>query len=85
MIELLVVLLILYALTVLVSWGMIKLIFDDIPAKVALIPVLNLIVPFIDRERGRIMRQTGRPAVRTPQQELERERYRHPGPFPWSR
>ncbi len=85
MIEVLAILVILYAFSVLVSWGMIKLIFDDLPPKVALIPVLNLIVPFIDVGPARTSSQTARRPGRTPQQELDIERHRQHGPFPWSR
>ncbi len=85
MIEVLVVLVVLYFLSVVVTWGLIKLIFDDVPAKYALIPVLNIILPFLDVERGRVHRRTGVHPRTTPGQELDREQarqYRGPPP-PW--
>ena len=72
MIELLAVLLVLYLLSVLVSWGMIKLIFDDtMPPKYALVPGAYIILVALALGGGRPQRR------RTPKQELEVERARH--------
>lgn len=80
MLELVIVLAVLYGLSVLVSFGLVKLIFDDIPAKYTLIPVLNVVMPFVDLFRGR----TGHHPRRTPKQELDRQTARHHiGARPW--
>ena len=85
MLDLLVILLFLYLFSVAVSFGLIKLVFDDIPAKYALYPVFNIVLPFLDLERGRTFRRTGMHAPTTPEQERDREaasQYRGPPP-PW--
>jgi hypothetical protein len=77
MFEAVAVVVVLYALTVVLSWGMIKLIFDEVPPRYALIPVFNVIVTVLRFGRGRSRRRTGRLDEMTPEQELDRERYRH--------
>jgi hypothetical protein len=77
MIEVVAVIVVLYALSVVLSWGMIKLVFDEVPPPYALIPIFNLFAVVIGFGRGRPRRKTGRLVEMTPEQELDRERYRH--------
>jgi hypothetical protein len=84
-VSLLIILLMLYAFTVVVSWGLMKLILDDeVPAKYALVPVINLLLPFTNPAFGRSGRHDGTAPVLTPEQELTRQEFRQrippPGP-----
>lgn len=74
MAELLFLLLVAYLVTVALSWGLIRFIYDDILTRYAFVPVFNLILPFLDLDKGRVQRRTGIPTPRTPQQEIERLR-----------
>ena len=75
MLELVIVAAVLYVLSVAVSFVLIKLVFDDLPAKYSLIPVLNVLVLAVDVARGGSRRSTGRP-IPLPMEELDREQAR---------
>lgn len=83
MLELVLVVAVLYALSVAVSFGLMKLIYDEVPAKYALLPVLNIVLLAVDIGPG--ASRHGAHPRKTPKQELDREearQYRGPPP-PW--
>jgi len=72
MLELVIVLAVLYGLSVLLTWGFIRLVFEDtVPPKWALVPGFYIILVFLALGGGRTHRR------RTPKQEIEIEGARH--------